>query len=195
MADTRAKLLCKSGYSEALNGPGAILGTKGGIVFPYTPVITTQTQVAYNKYDLTHTNYQPMAFSHSQAPMLQVTANFIQQSTEDVDYLLGALHFFRVVTKMNFGQEDPQRGTPPPVLEFSAYGPVNFSRVPVLVQGVSTTYPDDIDYVMDSSGDNRVPAMMTIAIDLGVHYSPSKTRNQFSLNGFASGELYSRGFI
>lgn len=195
MADTRAKLLCKSGYNQALQGPASVLGSKGGIVFPYTPVITTQTQVGYNKYDLTHTNYQPMAFTHSQAPMLQVTANFVQQSTEDVDYLLGTLHFLRVATKMNFGQEDPERGTPPPVLEFSAYGPVNFSRVPVLIQGFSTTYPDDIDYILDGSGENRVPAMMTIAMDLAVHYSPTKTRSTFSLNGFASGELYSRGFI
>lgn len=195
MADTRAKLLCKPGYSQALQGPGAALGTKGGIVFPYTPVITTQTQVTYNKYDLTHTNYQPYAFAHGSAPMLQVTANFIQQQTEDVDYLLGVLHFLRVVTKMNFGREDPEKGTPPPVLNFSAYGPINFNNTPVLVQGFSTTYPDDIDYVLDSSGDNRVPAMMTIAMDLAVHYSPSKTRNQFSLNGFASGELYSKGFI
>lgn len=195
MADTRARLICKAGYNQALQGPGSILGTKGGIIFPYTPVITTQTQVGYNRYDLTHTNYQPMAFSHSQAPQLQVTANFIQQQTEEADYLLGVLHFLRVVTKMNFGQDDPERGTPPPVLNFSAYGPINFSNVPVLVQGFSTTYPDDIDYVLDSSGTNRVPAMMTIALDLGVHYSPTKTRNQFTLNGFANGDLYSKGFI
>jgi hypothetical protein len=97
---------------------------------------------------------------------------------------------------MNFGLNDDQAGTPPPVLEFSAYGAYNFSSVPVLVGGFNFVYEDGVDYVEVNTADQaiQVPVMMVISIDLLPQYSPAK-QNAFNLNDFARGGLYTRGFI
>ncbi len=195
MEDKRARLLCKTGYNQALQGPASVLNR--GIVFPYTPTIQTQVQVNYSKYDLVHTNSQPHAFQSSSPPGIQITATFYQQTTEEIQYLAGVYHFLRVVTKMNFGADDPDRGAPPPVLEFSAYGETNYARVPVLVAGFTQSYPDDVDYVEATVNGSivQMPTVATIAMDLLVQYSPRRTKSQFTLNGFADGTLYSKGFI
>lgn len=195
MQDKRARLLAKGGYTQALQGPASVLGR--GIIFPYTPTIQSQTQVAYSKYDLVHTNSQPHAFQSSSPPGIQITATFYQQTEEEVQYLAGVLHFLRVATRMNFGQNDTERGTPPPVLEFSAYGDINYNRVPVLVGGFTQSYPDDVDYVEATVNGSvvQMPSQFTIAMDLLVQYSPRAVKNNFSTSAFANGTLYSDGFI
>jgi hypothetical protein len=98
---------------------------------------------------------------------------------------------------MNFGEGDPDRGAPPPVLEFSAYGPTNYERVPVLVAGFTQSFPDDVDYVEAVIDGNAIqmPTVATIAMDLLVQYSPRRVKSQFTLNEFANGSLYREGFI
>lgn len=195
LTDKRARLRCKSGYSDPLNGPGAALQRTGrGIVFPYTPTIISGVQVNYSKYELVHTNSQPYAFNNSSPPTIQVTGQFVQQTTEEAEYLAGVIHFLRVVTKMNFGTADgATAGTPPPVLQFSAYGNTNYNNVPVLVGGYNLTWPDDVDYV-EING-NQYPTVMVISMDLIPHYNPSKVTSEFSMNAFKNGSLYSGGWI
>ena len=60
---------------------------------------------------------------------------------------MACLHFFRTVTKMNFGENDPNAGTPPPILLFNAYGPFVFNNLPVIVKQFTFSFPDDVDYV------------------------------------------------
>ena len=190
------------GYPLPLSGPASPLGRSRGIVFPYTPVIARQQSVEFSSYELIHTNYPIQSYMRSRPGNIQVTANFINQTREETLYTIAAMHFLNVVTKMHFGQADNDRGTPPPVLEFSAYGDVNFRRVPVLVGGYTINFPDDVDYVsstMDSGfvstgNQTYLPVLTVITIDLIPHYNPLK-QNQFNLPAFARGDLYSSGFI
>jgi hypothetical protein len=203
MSDLRAKLVVKGAYSQALQGPGAILREFGGdngkgIIFPFTPAIMSATQIEYSKYDLAHTNYQPHAFGKSQAQTLSVTGEFFQQTQADAKYLLGVMHFLKVVTKMNFGETDEERGTPPPVLLFSAYGEHMYHKVPVLVAGVTYYLNNDIDYmeiITDDDTPAKVPTSISITIELLTQYNPTTVAKEFSLDEFAKGNLYSKGFI
>ena len=195
--DKRARLVTKGNYNVPMNGPGAPLYRTGrGFVFPYTPNITTQTGVEYSTYDTVHTNYQQNAYSKTRSPAIQVAGTFTNQTVDEAKYTAGVMHFLRVVTKMDFGS-DPGAGTPPPVLLFSAYGNMNFNRVPVLVTNYVFTYPDDQDYIefeVDGAGTTQLPVQMTVAIDLLPQYSPAKQR-QFSVGAFSNGSLYRDGFI
>jgi hypothetical protein len=196
--DNRAKLLTRSKYKEPYggdsgNGPAAMMKDDGGIIFPYTPIINSSMQVEYSTYNLTHTNYQQQAYSKTNNPQIQLTANFINQTPSETAYCVGVIHFLRVVTKMHWGANDSNAGTPPPVLDFSAYGLYNFNKVPVVVQGFNVMYDDSVDYV-PGPDNTQVPAIMTISIDLLPSYSPQK-QQQFSLQEFANGNLYSGGFI
>jgi hypothetical protein len=125
---------------------------------------------------------------------------FAQQTIDEAEYLVAAMHFLRVTSKMNWGQErfDADTGTPPPVLEFSAYGQYNFHRVPVLLGSFNFIYEDGVDYVEvdapNAQGPVQVPSMMTIAMDLIPQYSPAR-QNQFTLDNFANGGGYRGGFL
>lgn len=200
MKDLRARLSVKSAYKDVFSGPGAILASgdsgAGGIIFPYTPTIQIQQTVSYSQYDLVHSNFIPKAYVNTPPPTIQITASFYQQSQLDITYLAGVLHFLKVATKMVFGNGDGL-GAPPPVLDFSAYGNMNFNRVPVLVGGYTTTYPDDVDFVegADVNGQTvQFPSVMTIALDLLPHYSSGKS-GTYKHTEFIKGKLYGDGWL
>jgi hypothetical protein len=196
MADLRARLTAQGTSNPGLNGPGEVLRPTNGIVFPFTPNIATQSQVEYTQYDLVHTNYQPYAYSKTRAPSLQITGAFTNQTREDFEYTVGVLHFLKCNSKMFFGDDSEYAGAPPPLLNFSAYGMTNFKNVPVLIGSFTMSYPDDVDYVEGTVDGEpvKLPAVMTVAIDLLPHYSARKQR-QFSLAEFSNGNLYKDGFI
>jgi hypothetical protein len=177
-------------------GPGAALRTTNGIIFPFTPNINVAHTVEYSQYDLVHTNYQQNAYSRTRNPSIQISGVFASQTPEEAAYTVGVMHFLRVMSKMNFGTSDDERGTPPPVCEFNAYGTYNFHRVPVLIGDFTFNYEDDTDYVeVGVNGETvQIPAMMTIAISLIPQYSASK-QNSFNLGEFAQGTGYKRGFL
>lgn len=191
--DERARLLTRPAYTDPFRGPGAPLANTSGILFPYTPNISVAHQVEYGSYELVGTNYQQHSYGKTRNPQIQVTANFINQTPDETEYTTGVIHFLRVVTKMEWGNRSSAPGTPPPVLDFSAYGLTNFENVPVVVQGFNIIYEDGVDYV--SGPDNTyLPSFLTLAIDLLPTYSPN-VQQEFSLQAFANGSLYGRGFI
>ena len=94
---------------------------------------------------------------------------------------------------MHYGEQDEDKGTPPPILLFSAYGKNNFQNFPCVIGNVSYTYDSEIDYVEE--GENILPAQMFIAFDLIHQPDLLETRKQFTVEGVANGSLLSRGFI
>lgn len=184
-------------YDAPFQGPGAELRRTNGILFPYTPNISVAHQVEYSQYDLVHTNYQQNSFARSRNPAIQITGVFAAQTPAEARYTVGVMHFLRIVSKMNYGISDADRGTPPPVLEFSAYGTYNFHRVPVLVGSFNFIYEDGVDYVEVETANEtvQVPTIMTIAMDLIPQYSPERQSQQFDLDDLARGQGYRRGFI
>jgi len=195
--DQRARLSAKRAYKTAFGGPASVLENTNGILFPYTPNISVAHTAEYAQYDLVHTNYQQQAFSRSRNPTIQITGTFINQTPREAKYTIGVMHFLRVVSKMHYGINDDDAGTPPPVLDFSAYGTYNFYKVPVLVSSFNFIYEDGVDYIETVTSDGetvQIPTLMTIAIDLLPQYNPTKQSN-FSLYDFANGDGYKGGFI
>ena len=179
-------------------GPASILSKFGGIMFPIQPDIAYQQSVNYNTYDLVHTNNSFHSYRSTPSAAIQVTAQFVQSTTEEVDYLLGVMHFLRSVTKMYYGigdlETNPRAGTPPPVLKFSAFGTQQFDNIPVVVGNFATTYDSGVDLVTSSTG-QTVPVVQTISIDLMQQHSPARQKYGFSKHAFLNGSLYGGGFI
>ena len=138
----------KRGDKENLLYP---LWETDGVMFPYTPMIQVQhANVGYGQYELPHTNYDYLAYAKTQSPSMTVTGMFGAHTYAEARYMMACLHFFRVVTKANFGIKDAENdiaGTPPPKLAFSAYGPAMFSRTPVYIRSVAFGLDQDVDYV------------------------------------------------
>lgn len=129
------------------NGLLQPLRNTNGMVWPYQPTITYNQQVDYTSMDLVHVNQELYAYTRTNSLRLNVSGTFTVQNQQEGIYALAAIHFCRVVTKMYFGQNDPNAGTPPPVLLFDAYGQYMFNQLPVLVSSFTVDLPNDVDYV------------------------------------------------
>lgn len=188
-----------------------------GVLFPYTPSITTGSVAEYDTSSFTHTIYNYNAYIRSYPKPISITAEFTAQTTDEALYLLSVIHFFRAVTKSYFGVTPYNRaGTPPPVLVFNYLGEYQFNNVPVLTKSFDFTLPHDVDYVPvntagfslgstgnkavdlpinSSDGYSYVPTHMSVAIELETQYIPIKLRNEFNLDDFRSGKLVGKGYI
>lgn len=223
--DQRARLQPKQGRQESLS----ILGPKdksnilfplyqtGGVLFPYTPAISTGSVAEYDSTPFVHSNYTYNSYTRSYPKPISITAEFTAQSNDEALYLLAVIHFFRSVTKSYFGVNPYNKaGTPPPVLLFNYLGEYQFNNVPVVVKNFDYTYAANIDYVAvdtvhnqiysanmgvslpasNSGGFTWVPTHMSVSIELETQYIPIKLRNQFNLDEFRRGNLVTqKGYI
>jgi hypothetical protein len=155
--DWRVTLRLAPGATYLYNAPSAgilqPLKTTNGVVFPYTPQISTAYKANYSTYDLTHSNYRGYFYQNSYTDAVTITAPFTAQSTADAAYVLAVIHFFRSVTKMFYGQ-DAQRGSPPPLVFLSGLGDYQFNNHPCLVTNFNYTLPADVDYISSGSPNN-----------------------------------------
>jgi hypothetical protein len=149
------------------------LKTTNGVVFPFTPAISTAYKANYSNYDLTHSNYRGYFYQNSYTDAVNLTATFTAQSTADAAYVLAVIHFFRSVTKMFYGQ-DAQRGSPPPLTYLSGLGDYQFNNHPCLVTSFNYILPADVDYISSGSPNN-----------LGLNLQPLQNLYSTTLNAVA----------
>jgi hypothetical protein len=128
------------------------LAVTDGVIFPYTPQITTQYTAKYNPYELTHSNYKGYFYQGSSVNEINITATFTAQDTSEANYLLAVIHFFRSVTKMFYGQDDAsKRGAPPPLVFLQGLGEYQFNLHPCVVSSFNYVLPADVDYIRANS--------------------------------------------
>lgn len=147
----RIRLLQGANYlykapSQQLQGILAPLAESDGVIFPYTPTVTTNYRANYQTYDLTHSNIRGYFYQNSHVGDIGINGTFTAQDTKEAAYLLAVIHFFRSVTKMFYGQ-DQFRGAPPPVVTLSGYGQYQYNEHPCLVQNFNYSLPSDVDYI------------------------------------------------
>jgi hypothetical protein len=175
--DWRVTLRLAPGATYLYNAPQAgllqPLKTTNGVVFPYTPSITTAYKANYSDYNLTHSNYRGYFYQNSYTDPIQLNATFTAQSTSDAAYVLAVIHFFRSVTKMFYGQ-DAQRGSPPPLVYLSGLGDYQFNNHPCLVSQFNYVLPADVDYISSGSPNN-----------LGLNLQPLQNLYSTTLNAVA----------
>ena len=160
-------------YAAANAGLLQPLKTTNGVVFPYTPTITTAYRADYQNYDLTHSNYRGYFYKSSYIDDIQLGCTFTAQSTADAAYVLAVIHFFRSVTKMFYGQ-DAQRGSPPPLVYLSGLGDYQFNNHPCVVSQFNYKLPADVDYISSGSPNN-----------LGLNLQPLQNLYSTTLNAVA----------
>lgn len=155
--DWRVTLRLAPGATYLYKAPDAgllqPLKVTNGVIFPYTPQISTAYKANYSHYDLTHSNYRGYFYQNSYIDAINLNATFTAQSTSDAAYVLAVIHFFRSVTKMFYGN-DAQRGSPPPLVFLSGLGDYQFNNHPCLVQAFNYTLPPDVDYISSGSPNN-----------------------------------------
>ena len=213
--DWRIKVSVGSGSGLLYQNPGGLLDplTKtNGVIFPYTPSITTSFAAGYSAQKLTHSNYASHFYDSSEVAAISITGDFTVQSVEDGQYLLACIYFFRAATKMFYGAST-HMGNPPPLLFLDGYGKYYLPHVPCVCTAFSHTMGADVDYVQipgigfatkDRAGNaattktgegiTRLPTSSQIQISLQPIYS-RRTVSTFDLENFAKGKMLDKGFI
>jgi hypothetical protein len=169
----RLRLAPQSRYLYNAPNPGILqpLQVTDGVIFPYTPTITTAYRANYSSYDLTHSNYRGYFYQNSYVEPIQLTCQFTAQSTSEANYLLAVIQFFRSVTKMFYGQ-DAERGAPPPVTYLTGLGEYQFNEHPCVVSQFNYTLPADVDYIRAGSpnqlGLNQVNQRARQSVSTGI---------------------------
>jgi hypothetical protein len=141
-------------YKDPEAGILAPLFDTDGVIFPYTPTIETSYVANYDKTDLVHSNYRGYFYKNSAVNDINIRGMFTAQDTNEADYMLAVIHFFRSVTKMFYGAQDKFRGAPPPLVYLSGFGQYQFNDHPCLVSNFSYSLPDSVDYIRAGAPNN-----------------------------------------
>lgn len=190
-ADQRIKLSPKPSIrSGMLTGVLAPLTETGGLVFPYTPTVSMQASTNYQTLETTHANQDYHIYKNTPSIDITIQGTFTAQNETEAKYLLASIHFLRVLTKMHFGENDSNKGLPPPQVFLDGYGTHMFNGLSVIVKNYEVQLPDNVDYVTVSSagGVSKVPTVTTLSVLVTVQQTPAKARS-FNWDSFASGEL------
>jgi hypothetical protein len=146
-----AKYLYKT---DAPSGPGILgpLAATNGVIFPYTPAVSVVYAAAYDASELIHSNYKIYNYKNSNVDTVTITGDFTAQDTNEANYLLAVIHFFKSVTKMFYGQDqNPRNGTPPPLVYMSGLGTFQFDNHPLAVTNFTYSLPNEVDYIRAGS--------------------------------------------
>jgi hypothetical protein len=208
------------------NHPLYPLTLTNGLVFPYNPIISEALGVKYDTVDMTHTNEAVNAYKHTDNVRISLSeCVWTAETFDQAIYLLGVIHFFRSYSLMDFGRGTSSTGRkpsgrPPSPMWFWAYGNFMYEQVPVLIERVEFSFPNDIDYVgvpnpgtsnyddqvlqysnslsfdsfLSQSGEYTwVPMKFTIgSIAMIVQHSVSYWTQTFNLDDFKAGLLVGR---
>ena len=134
------------------------LGKAQGLIFPYTPKITMSYNVNYEKTDFIHSNLSFNSYKNSPPPTISLNAKFTADTKANAIHMLSAVWFLQACSKCDTGLNTMSKGDnkntanrsgaglPPPVLYLNGYANL-MDNIPVIIEGFSVDYPEDIDYV------------------------------------------------
>lgn len=211
--DIRARLALSPGlsgkfYRDPSNTLLAPLRATDGVIWPYTPSINVTYSASYTANTVTHANYASQSYAMSNVEGITCAGTFTANTPQEAQYVLAVINFLRAASKMFYGQ-DTNRGTPPPVLRFSAHGPHMFHSVPVVIGSINQDFEAGVDYIdaragsggssgilggligstsSGAGGSTRVPTSMLITVQLIPVISRTRMR-EFGLDDYAAGRL------
>ena len=154
----RLSLAPSAKYLYKADNPGILkpLQATNGVIFPYTPTVSAVYAANYDASELVHSNYKIYNYKNSTVDTVTITGDFTAQDTNEANYLLAVIQFFKSVTKMFYGQDqNPRNGTPPPLVYMSGLGTFQFDNHPLAVTNFTYSLPNEVDYIRAGSTTNQ----------------------------------------
>ena len=166
----------------------------GQLVFPYTPSVTLSNSASYYAIKPIHSNYPFYAYQNSSTDQITIAGEFTVEKEFEARYWLSAIHYLRSVSKMAYGLDAKDRGSPPPVVRLNGYGKHVFNDVPVVLTSFATELPNDVDYIKCNfiGEESHAPCRSTITVQLQPLYS-RKTVESFNFESFIAGDYVTKG--
>ena len=167
-----------------------------GILFPYTPQISYDTQASYGNSNPLHSNYTQYFFKNSSVGAITISGKWTVQNEVEVKVWMSVVELSRLLTKMPFGS-DKYAGSAPPVCRLNGYGDWIFNNIPVAITSFKFDLPDGVDYISVSSsgyGNTLVPTVSTLSYTLIPMYSRQEIRD-FGVDKWIAGQLTGKGYL
>lgn len=177
------------------------------VAFRTSPDIIETRHVAYKTIDPLHMPGAIQVFQNSPPRAWNMAGiKLISRNGVEAEENLAIVNQLRAWQVPFFGesqtrdQEDfsaEMFGSPPEVLEFTAYskageeGLTNIRQIPVVLTSLSIPYSSDVDYIRTATSDQPFPAVMQIDMALLETHSPREF-NKFNIIDYKNGKL--RGF-
>ena len=193
-----------------------LFGSTKGLVFPYTPDIKMNSSVSYEEVEILHSNLNYNFYKNTPPPGINITADFTADTPENALYMLGAIWFFRALSKVDFGKESKYPGMPPPILYLNGYGKI-YDNIPVVITGFNMDFDKNKHYVdlkmtdnmfsdfkskIQSTSDKKVyenirnlltdqwlPTDLTMNLQFKILPNMRKVKEKFNLDKFKRGDL------
>jgi hypothetical protein len=185
-------------YRDSNNTLLSILSSTNGVLFPFQPTVTISYSANYDHQEVTHSNFVYHAYKNSEIKAIDLTCDFPVRTPYEGQYVIAAEHFLRSLTLMFTGMDTnvgsggiDLSGAPPMVVNLSGMGFGGLDDIPVAITNVTTTYPDNVDYVTISIPGlknelAKVPTQMTITISAIPMFSRSYA-SAFGVEDFSNG--------
>lgn len=158
LAPDAGPILYRAPYQELQDSILNPLSQTNGVIFPYTPSISTTYTAAYEPTMLVHSNYKAYNYTGSYIEAVNISCDFTAQDTFEANYVLAVIHFFRSVTKMFYGQEENiAPGTPPPLCYLTGLGEFQFNMHPLVITAFNYSLPNNVNYVRASNISSAPP--------------------------------------
>ena len=180
-------------------------GGTNGCVFPYTPTFSVSHSASYDPISMVHSNQDMFSYRKTDAIEISISGKFTASNYREAQYTFACMHFLRSCTKMHFGDNDANKGLPPPILLLSGYGAMMFNDLPIIIKSVSFDYQEAIDTVpvMWTTDKNPtpkpiawIPVLQNITVVIIIQNTPKRMR-EFTWDSYCKGDLIYRkgGFL
>jgi hypothetical protein len=195
--DNRVRILVPPKYITPML---EILGTHGGILFPYTPSVSYEAKADYSSSQPLHSNFAINFYQRSNIGNISISGKFSVETADDALMVISTMHMLKALTRMRSGGDsgDPDSGAPPPVCRLFANGEGMLYNVPVAITSYRIEMPDSVDYFTLKNdryfGTTAVPTVSTIAVTCMPMYSRAEMQN-FSVSQYINGSYNKGGFI
>lgn len=158
LAPESGAILYRAPAEELVDSVLAPLSDTNGVLFPYTPSISTTYTAAYEPTMLVHSNYKAYNYTGSYVEAVNISCDFTAQDTFEANYVLAVIHFFRSVTKMFYGQDEiVAPGTPPPLCFLTGLGEFQFNMHPLVISSFTYNLPNNVNYIRASNNSGGAP--------------------------------------
>lgn len=172
------------------------------VVFNTMPTIYENNAATYETLSPAHMVGDFHVFSKSPSRSFEINdLKLVSRNQQEARANIERIYTLKGWTKSYFGDTSGDfstelmnwLGSPPEVLMFSAIG--YFKEIPVVLEKVSVTFPNDVDYIPTASNSNNdplgnipFPLVTTLSFNLLEQHSASEYE-QFNLHSYRTGTL------
>ena len=179
-------------YADPSNTLLAPLSQTNGVLFPFQPKVDISFSANYQTQKVVQNNFAFYHYENSEIKPITLSCEFPVRIPAEGAYVLAAITFLRGLTMMFTGNDGKLAGAPPLVAQLSGMGFGGLDSFPIIVTDVTTSYPDNVDYLtitLKQALPNeriKIPAVMTISVTCQPIFSRAFS-TAFSTQKFASG--------